>query len=563
MCACFMRRLLGALRIALLAASPLSLQAANTVVPGSGTILQQQNPVQPPAPSTIDPGLAIEQPGGGALPPTAPFAVNTIQISGNVSFDVATLHALLADAEGHELTLPELNAKVARITDYYHAKGYPLARALIPAQTIRDGVVIVEVIEARYGKVVLDNHSRVSNSLLQSTLEPLQAGRLIDQSTLDHALLLLSDIPGVVQSGTLAPGESTGTSNLLVQAAPGPFAAGIVTLDNYGNRYTGIVRAGGEVGIYDPLHHGDVLDASISSTGKDMDYGRLSYDALLNGAGTHVGGSYSALEYILGKSLASLDGRGTAQVESAWVKQTLLRTINANLYGQLQFDRKELHDDLDASGIHTDRHLDNWTLSLTGDWRDSLLSGSTNTWSAQWVRGTLNFDNADAAHSDASTARTAGGFSEWNATLARLQHLGRVDDLYLTASSQWSNTNLDPSQKMLAGGAYTVRAYDMSALSGDTGILGSAEWRHEWGHGVRARWQSAVFFDIQRVEINKNTWTTGTNDATLRGAGVSLAWTNTQKWSAKASVASRLGAVPALIADASRVRAWLELSKGF
>jgi hemolysin activation/secretion protein len=557
------RRLIGVLRVILLAASPLSVQAANTVVPGSGTILQEQNPIQPPAPSTIDPGLTIEQPGGAILPPTAPFAVKTIQISGNVSFDSATLHALLADAEGHDLTLPELNAKVARITDFYHAKGYPLARALIPAQTIRDGVVIVEVLEARYGKVVLDNHSRVSNSLLQSTLAPLQAGQLVDQPTLDHALLLMSDIPGVVQSGTLAPGASTGTSDLLVQAAPGPAAAGILTMDNYGNRYTGNVRAGGEVGIYDPLHHGDVLDASISSSGKDMDYGRLSYDALVSGKGTHLGASYSALEYILGKSLASLDGRGTAQVESVWAKQPLLRTINGNLYGQLQFDRKELRDDIDSSGIHTDRHLDNWTLSLTGDWRDSFLSGGANSWSAQWVRGSLAFDDAAAEKCDASTARTQGDFSQWNATLARLQHLDRADDLYLAASSQWSNTNLDASQKMLAGGAYTVRAYDMSALSGDTGILGSAEWRHEWVRGAQARWQSGMFVEVQRVQINKNTWTSGTNDATLRGAGVNLGWTNAQRWSAKASVASRLGSAPALVGDASRVRGWLELSKGF
>src|SRR5208282_5064886 len=103
---------------------------------------------------------------------------------------------------------------------------------------------------------------------------------------------------------------------------------------------------------YDPLHHGDVLDASVETSGREMNYGRLSYDDLLDGEGTHAGAAYSALDYVLGQSLAKLEGRGTAQVASLWVKQPLLRTPHFNVYGQLQFDRKELHDDIDVSGIH-------------------------------------------------------------------------------------------------------------------------------------------------------------------------------------------------------------------
>jgi hemolysin activation/secretion protein len=240
----------------------------------------------------------------------------------------------------------------------------------------------------------------------------LKSGQLIEQGTLDHALLLLSDIPGLAQSATLKPGEATVTSDLFVQGAPGPAAAGVVTVDNDGNRYTGQVRAGGEVALYDPLHHGDVLDANVLTSGTDLNYGRLSYDFFLAGEGTHVGGAYSALHYDLDSSLASLGGRGTAEVESLWIKQTLARTIDLNLYGQLQFDRKGLIDVIEVNATHTDRHLDNWTASLTGDWRDALLSRSTNSWNAQWVRGRLGFDNAQAQLADAETARTRGHFSQ-------------------------------------------------------------------------------------------------------------------------------------------------------
>ncbi len=72
------------------------------------------------------------------------------------------------------------------------------------------------------------------------------------------------------------------------------------------------------------------------------------------------------------------------------------------------------------------------------------------------------------------------------------------DTLYLTLSGQWANTNLDPSQKMIAGGPYTVRAYEMSAVTGDTGVQASAEWRHDlraW-HG---QWQAVAFLDSEHV----------------------------------------------------------------
>src|ERR1700683_2937720 len=130
---------------------PLGVHAAEPVVPGAGSILQQTQPVMPPVPSATGTGLAIEQPGGGTLPPSAPFLVKAIQLSGNTAFDTPTLHTLVAEAEGKSLTLPQLGRVAARISDYYHSHGYPLDRAILPAQTIKDGMVRLVLIEGAVG----------------------------------------------------------------------------------------------------------------------------------------------------------------------------------------------------------------------------------------------------------------------------------------------------------------------------------------------------------------------------------------------------------------------------
>ncbi len=546
----------------LLAVSPLAVQAASTVVPGAGDLLQQIAPLTPPAFSPSGTGLTIEK-AGAKLPPSAPFPVKSIQITGNTLFDTPTLHALVADAEGKSLGLSQLGELAARITSYYQSQGYVLARAIIPAQTIAAGMVRIAIIEARYGQVSLNNLSRVKDALLQATLAPLQSGKFIGKTELDHALLLLSDIPGVVTGATLKPGEVVGTSDLLVSTTPSAMVTGNMVLDNFGNRHTGRARTGGTANVINLLQHGDILSASGLSSGDRLNYARIGYETLLNGQGTRLGGAYSTLRYALGEPLEALKANGSARVASLWVKHPLLRSYDVNIYGQLQFDSLQLRDHIDAIASKTDRSLENWTLSLAGDARDAFLSGGINTWNLGLTAGHVGFDNADAQVSDAETAGTQGGFSKWNANLTRLQSLSPKNGLYLAFSGQWANDNLDASQKMSVGGPSTVRAYDMAALSGDTGYLATAELRHGLGTVWGGQWQAVAFVDTARVKINKNTLVAGKNSATLSGAGVGINWAGPKQWRAKASIASRIGEAPTLVTSSAPNRAWVEISKRF
>ncbi len=556
------KRVMKPLFAALLVAFPAlaAAQTAQPVAPGAGAILQQIQPVTPPAPSSTGTGLTIDRGDGAKLPPGAPFLVKTLQITGNTLFATPTLHALVADAEGKSLTLSQLGELAARITGYYQSRGYPLARAIIPAQTIASGIVRIEVIEARYGQISLDNRSQVNDPSLQATLAPLQSGQVIDQTGLDRTLLLLSDIPGVLVAAMLKPGPTVGTSDLLVNTTPGPAVTGNAVLDNYGNRYTGRARIGGTVNVINPLQHGDVLSLTGLSSGSGLNYGRITYESLLNGQGTRIGGSYAALRYVLGEPLASLNAHGSAQVGSLWAKHPLVRSRDVNLYGQIQYDGKQLKDRIDASGIRTDRHLDNWTLNLAGD---ALLFGGINSWNLGWTSGRVGFDDSAAQLADAVTARTQGRFLKWNANLARLQSLSPKNALYLAFSGQWANTNLDSAEKMSVGGPSTVRAYDVGALSGDTGYLGTVEFRHDLNSGWNGRWQAVAFVDTARVTVNKSVWVAGTNSATLSGAGVGLNWAGPNQWRARAYIATRLGSTPKLVASSASTRAWVEISKGF
>lgn len=551
------------LSLLLLALAPCAVAQTAPSVPNAGAILRQLQPATPASAAPGAPALRIEQKEGAPLPASAPFLVTQIDIVGNSAFDTATLQALVASAHGTTLSLEQLGELAARITSYYRANGFPLARAIVPAQTIRQGSVRIEVLEARYGQVGIDNRSDVSDALLSATLAPLQTGQSIGQAELDRSLLLLSDIPNVAITATLTPGAEVGSSDLLVNAWSGPGVAGNAFLDNNGNRYTGRARLGATVYLYNPLHQGDIASASVLSSGKGMSYARLGYDLLLNGAGTRAGVAMSALRYRLEGAMRPLEAHGTAQVASGWLRHPLLRSRDANMYLQLQYDQVHLRDRIDTSAMRSDRRLDNLSATLSGDVRDAALAGAITSWSVAATAGKLDISDPLARLNDAFSARSHGNFAKWNVNLSRLQNLDQRNAVYLAFAGQWADGNLDSSEKMSVGGPYTVRAYDVGVAAGDLGYFGSAEWRHDLDTGSAGQWQAVAFLDSARVTVNQQRWSAGPNSARLHGAGLGVNWAGGQQWNARAYVAKPIGGTPVLLAARSSARLWVELNRRF
>ena len=562
-----LRTLTGVLGLSLLG---LCAYGAELGLPNAGGMLQELKPQPDTAPPKTDNMLRTQPAPGAGLPLTAPFDVKRINITGNTRFDTPTLHALVAQVEGQRLTLGQLDAAIGVITEFYRRAGYPLARAIIPAQTIDNGVVTVQILEARLGEILLDNRSAVDTDFLAKPVSVLQRGEVITQAALNRALLLLSDVPGILPSALLKPGQEVGTSDLAVEVQPGARARGDVQVDNHGSRYTGRDRINANLQWYNPLHRGDVLGVSALSSGSRLNYARLSYELPLDGLGSYAGAAASSLRYTLGDSAASLQAHGSAQQSSVWLRRYLVRSEAGNFGLRLQYDPLKLRDDVDSTATFNDRQVHLWSIEAQADAPDNWLGGGYTSGSLALRSGKLRFDDAQAQSADAQTARVQGHFSHWGLTLARTQALGPATNLALSLSGQWANGNLDASQKFSVGGARNVRAYESGVLSGDSGQSLSLELRHlltlPAGNAGAGQWQAIAFWDGGRVKVNQQPWTTtSTNHASIRGAGVGLNWQGPRQWRARITYARSLGNKPAQLAGsaASHPSAWVELGTGF
>jgi hemolysin activation/secretion protein len=530
-------------------------------VPGAGAQLQQLPQPQPsekPAPDLVVPRADAPDitPGGASVP------VQSLHVTGQTLFSEAELVAASGFSPGAQLTFAQLRDLATRISDHYHARGYFLAQAYLPEQDVQDGAVTIAVVEGRYGKIDLRNDARLADRVPARILDGLDPGDLVANAPLERRLLLLSDIPGVLVKATLAPGEAAGTSDLIVNVAPGPTISGNLEADNAGSRYTGAYRFGGTLNVNNPAGIGDLLSLRLLASDGGLAYGRASYQAPV-GAVT-LGIAYAHLRYSLGREFDALDGSGTADIFSAYASYPLMRSRRANLYALAGFDYKILRDRIGLFSSDSDKRIKAGTLGLAGDSRDRI--GGANVYSVVWTTGHLNIRSPAERLADASTARSAGHFNKVQASFARLQEVSGPFSLYGAVRGQYAFDNLDSSEKMELGGAYGVRAYPEGEAFGDSGYLATAEARLMLG-GQRdtlpGQFELFGFVDTGRVRYAKNPWFLGSNSTRRSAFGVGVSWAGPHGFILKATYARKLGTGPATSAPDRDGRFWFQIVKMF
>lgn len=535
--------------------------------PGIGDALRGVEKTRPEAPPRPAPGLRVDEPARPALEAgaAAPFRVERIRVTGATAVPEEDLLPLVADFTRRDVTLPELAGATARITAYYRERGFPLARAYLPAQEIRDGALEIAVLEGRFGRVEARNDAALAPRLAEEALAPLRAGEVIEETALDRALLLLDDLGGVSAHGTLSPGQAVGTADLAVDLTPEQLYGGSLGADNYGIRETGRWRFGGAAYAHNLAGRGDTLSArALVAQRADLAYGQVGYDLPLTGDGLRAGALATYTDYTLGRELASLDATGNAAIGTAYVRYPLIRSRRGSLYAQAAADYKDLEDRIDAAGSFNPRNLWLATLTLAGDAPDDVLAGGVTSGSIAFGAGSLDIEDPVALAIDQASTRADGSFRKLTWSLVRLQQLAPRWQVYLAASGQQASQNLDPVEKFSLGGPFGVRAYPTGEAPGDEGVLGTLELRYLTpvpDSPLTA--QLVAFVDSGSVTLNKDPFAPQPNRRTLTGAGIGLNLFGWEQIELRLSYAWRLGSEPALSDDGDTQRGWIQLIKSF
>lgn len=512
-------------------AVPVLAQAAQ---PDSGTILDTVRSKDYAQPRKSEPGVDIQRESQPAMKSADGFKtkVTAFNITGATVFTDAQLQSKISSSVGQELTLAELEKVAAEISRFYRSKGYFVARAYLPAQEIKDGVVEIAVLEGRIGNisVKLEGDGRLSESAVEKVVAgSAKPGDVVKERRIERGLLLANDLAGVSVNSTMVPGSSVGTSDLVVEAKQTGTVNGGVDYDNFGNRFTGASRVGASFNINNPAKVGDQATLRVMTSGRGLRYGRVSYLLPVGVEGTKIGAAYSTMNYKLGDDFAVLNASGDARIASLYAIHPFVRSRNYNLYGQVGFDNKTMHD-IANNLAYSDKRNKLWMMGISGDSRDGFRSGGMNSYSATFTSGMLDLATYMIAAGGIDTfPQTNGRYSKFNYSLARVQRLSDNYALYAAISGQAASKNLDSSEKLSLGGSSGIRAYPQGEASGDEGQLVNLELRRDMGESVYGNLQLIGFLDAGRTQLHKNTWTNwqGTNpnlanNYSLYGAGIGL-----------------------------------------
>ena len=178
------------------------------------------------------------------------------------------------------VTLGMIETVADTITQYYRERGFILAKAYIPKQQVRDGVVTLTLLLGELGEVEVVNNKKIRSKYVEKIFkedmfEPVTSWRI------EEALYLVNDTPGVTAQGFFQPGKQVGDTKLSVNILDEQRWTSNVRVDNHGSDTTGEYRVYADVYLLNPLGYGDQLQIGGLYTFEPSNttYGSLRYTA--------------------------------------------------------------------------------------------------------------------------------------------------------------------------------------------------------------------------------------------------------------------------------------------
>lgn len=478
------------------------------------------------------------------LPASGPLVtLQAFKFEGHTKFTDKELSALLAPYIGKSLPFAQLEAAGIDVAQAYRDAGW-IAKAFLPEQDILDGIVRLQIVEAIFGEVLVNNPlpgAASSKKLKKIVLVQQGSGQSLNAKSIDRALLIADDISGAYVSGGLQEGQKEGETDLLLKLQGKPVYQGALTSDNTGSVATGQVRFLGSVNVHNFLLSGDTLSTQLLST-EGSKYFRLASSMPAGYSGLRWGINASKLRYKVLQLEADLAATGTSDTWGLESTYPIVRSRQQNLYFNVGVDNKEFRN-IGGGEVTTAYKNKAMTLGLSGNLLDTLGGGGANSANLTLTLGDLNLDGSPNAEEVAITTQAAGRYRKLRYALSRQQTLSREVTLMASLSGQWANKNLDSSEKFYLGGSSGVRAYPSSEGGGALGNLASLEIR--WQASPIISWVG--FFDIGRVVVNRHNQFTGapaTNEVALKGSGIAFNWQVQSNLAIKTVWSRRIGTNP-------------------
>ncbi len=295
------------------------------------------------------------------------------------SLEVQQLVWLIRAQQGKRgVTLGQIEGVADSITQFYRQRGFILAKAYIPKQQVRDGIVKLTVLLGNLGEVKVHGNDLYSVDTITSIFDS-QLDTPVTSSSIEESLFVINGFPGVNVDGYFEPGSQVGDTRLNVNVRNESWYNINTRVDNHGSDESGLYRFFVGAQANNLLGNADFLNLSLLQTvvPTDTTFWQINYESNFFSPWFRAGIDASQNQFVVDQSTPSSndDISGIVSVYALQGSYIAQRSRKKNSSYQLRYEK--IHSDLQIGGQeevgnYLDEKLSHISLSYRFDVLDDV-----------------------------------------------------------------------------------------------------------------------------------------------------------------------------------------------
>ncbi len=402
-----------------------------------------------------------------------------VQFSGVTVFDEGDLQAVAAPYLNRPVTRGEIAQLKFDISKLYFDKGYILVRVVTPPQDLTDGILDIQVFEARIGKVDVRNDGVLRPFLVRALTSRLKSGEIFREGPVESTVNDINDLGNVDATLNLQPGEEVGTTDLTLNIKPARDDTQQITLDNRGSELTGDRVAAINLEKSNLFHLGESLNADFDLTDEGTWTAQGIVKLPIGIRNIKLDLRYVHSDIDVGGRLASLDATGKTDIAEVGFSSVMLNMRRRRIELRTGLQGRQ-HRSFLAGTRETDDDIRQVFLegSYTVRYPNAIVYG--------FLRGVKGVDILGASNQgDVANTRAQGDPQAWmiQPFLYMNMRPNERGTLKAQISGQWASNKVLSSDLFVLGGYNSIRGFEPAESTGDSGMQFSVQYDHEFFNG--------------------------------------------------------------------------------
>jgi hemolysin activation/secretion protein len=416
--------------------------------------------------------LAAANRPAAATPPGAP--VTTVIVAGSV-YSQPQLFAAYSAALGRPATREASRAIVQAIADRYVEDGYVRPEVVLDDRQATQGILRVQVYEARIDHVVIEGDAGRFRDELERIAAGLEEAQPLRRNDVPQALRAMRRYAGLAVSATTRRAERRNSFDLVVKADFSP-VDGMVRMNNRGTDQVGPAFMLGQVFANGLLGRGEKLGLIVAAATDQDEFlgGGLFFEAPFGADGTRANALLFHSRSAPNEAPVNLDDEYTRQRLTLRVTHPLRQGSGLTLSLGAAFEADDLTIDRSGTAIREDR-LRIAETSLRATWPAGATQYSANL---QLRHGLNGLGAGLVAHDLAVDPRRADFYVSLAQFVAYHKFAGQWS-VRLDTFAQTSGYVLPDSERFKIGGDRLGRGFEVAEIAGDRGLGGKLELRRD------------------------------------------------------------------------------------